>query len=64
MKELKQVTPFGIDKELWKRMKIQAVVENKMLGKLLEDIIRLYLDREEVKETKEKREKAKITFTK
>ena len=44
MQSPKQINPFNVNKELWKQVKIQAIIENKRKGKLVEEAIRFYLD--------------------
>jgi hypothetical protein len=44
MNDPKQINPFNMDKEVWKQLKIQAIIENKRTGKLVEEAIRFYLD--------------------
>jgi len=52
MKDLRQSTPFNLDMDIWKGLKIQAIIENKKMGKLLEEMIISYLDREGNKKIK------------
>ena len=44
MNDPKQINPFNMDKEVWKQLKIQAIIENKRTGKLVEEAIKFYLE--------------------